>query len=164
MTAKALLDANPSQHWVEINEALTQNHNLCRCTGYIKIFEAIQWPQNGWPTVVQCYRPVSGADPTSGKSLIDPIAVDMVTEGISLATIFVMERMLHGKILWSAHPHARILSIDTTRSRIHAQAWWRSSPLKISPKEPGWVVVRDQPAIAATGCVIFGDIFGGCVC
>ena len=40
LTAKALLDGNPKPSRDEIREALAGN--LCRCTGYIKIFEAVE--------------------------------------------------------------------------------------------------------------------------
>ena len=40
LTAEALLQANPSPTRQEIAEAT--GGNLCRCTGYIKIFEAIE--------------------------------------------------------------------------------------------------------------------------
>ena len=38
--AKALLDSKPEPTRLEIREALSGN--LCRCTGYIKIFEAVE--------------------------------------------------------------------------------------------------------------------------
>ncbi len=41
MTAKALLDANPSPSQAEISEAL--GGNLCRCTGYGRIVQAVEW-------------------------------------------------------------------------------------------------------------------------
>lgn len=40
LTAKALLDQNPTPARAEIAEALSGN--LCRCTGYLKIFEAVE--------------------------------------------------------------------------------------------------------------------------
>jgi carbon-monoxide dehydrogenase small subunit len=39
MTAKALLDANPHPTEAEVREAIAGN--LCRCTGYVKIVDAI---------------------------------------------------------------------------------------------------------------------------
>ena len=40
LTAKELLEQNPSPSRAEIQEALAGN--LCRCTGYIKIYEAVE--------------------------------------------------------------------------------------------------------------------------
>lgn len=40
VTAKALLDANPHPSRPQIREALSGN--LCRCTGYLQIFEAVE--------------------------------------------------------------------------------------------------------------------------
>jgi len=40
VTAKALLDQNPHPTRDEIREALSGN--LCRCTGYLQIFEAVE--------------------------------------------------------------------------------------------------------------------------
>jgi carbon-monoxide dehydrogenase small subunit len=40
LTAKALLDDNPSPSRAEIRQALSGN--LCRCTGYTKILQAVE--------------------------------------------------------------------------------------------------------------------------
>jgi aerobic-type carbon monoxide dehydrogenase small subunit (CoxS/CutS family) len=40
LTARALLDTNPAPTRDEIKEALSGN--LCRCTGYLKIYEAVE--------------------------------------------------------------------------------------------------------------------------
>lgn len=45
LTAKALLDANPSPTRGEIAEALSGT--LCRCTGYQQIFEAVEAARDG---------------------------------------------------------------------------------------------------------------------
>ncbi|HZK29515.1 MAG TPA: 2Fe-2S iron-sulfur cluster-binding protein, partial [Clostridia bacterium] len=39
MSAKALLDKNPAPTETEVRQAI--DNNLCRCTGYVKIVEAI---------------------------------------------------------------------------------------------------------------------------
>jgi aerobic-type carbon monoxide dehydrogenase small subunit (CoxS/CutS family) len=41
MAAKALLESNPHANEMEIKEALAGN--LCRCTGYHKIIQAVAW-------------------------------------------------------------------------------------------------------------------------
>ena len=45
LTAKALLDKNPHPSREEINEALSGN--LCRCTGYTKIVQAVELAARG---------------------------------------------------------------------------------------------------------------------
>jgi len=40
LSAKALLDENPQPTTAEVKEALSGN--LCRCTGYVKIIEAVE--------------------------------------------------------------------------------------------------------------------------
>jgi carbon-monoxide dehydrogenase small subunit len=40
LSAKVLLDRNPNPSQREIQEAISGN--LCRCTGYVKIIEAIE--------------------------------------------------------------------------------------------------------------------------
>lgn len=44
MTAKAFLDENPSPSRDEIKEAISGN--MCRCTGYIKIVDALEMAAN----------------------------------------------------------------------------------------------------------------------
>jgi aldehyde oxidoreductase len=157
MTAKSLLDTNPHPTRGEIKKALTQNHNLCRCTGYIKIFEAIElaadrmaegrWQSNQAPAY----------DPAAGYPLIPEIARDMVTGKNQFSDDIVMEGMLHGKILWSAHPHANILSIDTKEAETMEGVVAVITAKDIPGKNQAGVVVRDQPAIAADKVRYIGD-------
>ena len=45
LAAKALLDSNPHPTEAEIRQGISGN--LCRCTGYVKIVEAIQAAARG---------------------------------------------------------------------------------------------------------------------
>lgn len=51
LTAKALLQENPAPTRDEIRTALSGN--LCRCTGYTKILEAVEMAVRGGPAVVR---------------------------------------------------------------------------------------------------------------
>ena len=110
LSAKALLDENPHPTEEEVKQAISGN--LCRCTGYHKIVEAIlgvnQTDQNEISKTTQ-HRVV-------GKQ-IPRIDANVKATGQAEFTVdIVLPRMLHGKILRSPYPHARILSIDTSRA------------------------------------------------
>src|ERR671924_397458 len=62
VTAKALLDANPHPSRDQIREALSGN--LCRCTGYLQIFEAVEAAIVG-PTFRSGVAPELKLGPTS---------------------------------------------------------------------------------------------------
>ena len=79
--------------------------NLCRCTGYRAIEDAL----NGITNVED-----AAAGTAFGRSLPAP-AGPQVVRGTARYTFDVaMEGLLHIKMLRSPHPHARILSIDKT--------------------------------------------------
>ena len=56
-----------------------------------------------------------------GKRPVRPDGTDKVTGRARYGADVMMGGMLHGKILRSPHPHARILSIDTSRAEAHPQ-------------------------------------------
>lgn len=110
LSAKALLDENPRPNEEEVKQAISGN--LCRCTGYHKVVEAIlgvtQTDQNEISKTTQ-HRVV-------GKRIPRVDANVKATGQAEFAVDVVLPRMLHGKILRSPYPHARILSIDTSRA------------------------------------------------
>lgn len=153
MAAKALLDANPHPSRAEIKKALTQNNNLCRCTGYVNILDAIQDAAERLEAGLHYMPP-----PKEGEQTV------LTRDGTGLATgatLFgddvYLEGMLHGKILWAAHPHAEILQVDTSAAEampgVHAVITARDIP----GKNQAGIVIRDQPAIAYNKVRYIGD-------
>ncbi|MFZ6990357.1 molybdopterin-dependent oxidoreductase [Curtobacterium sp. RRHDQ66] len=82
--------------------------NLCRCTGYRAISDALDGVRN---TVC------AGAGAAVGQSVAAPAAMRIVT-GNEEYTLDVRktEALLHLAVLGSPHPHARIVSIDTAEA------------------------------------------------
>ena len=68
MASKALLEANPEADSGEINEALSGN--LCRCTGYHKITQAVEWAAAKMrnPAAEPHHEHLFGSDPAGGEA------------------------------------------------------------------------------------------------
>lgn len=112
MGAKALLDQNPQPSREEIIDALAGN--LCRCTGYAKIIEAVEAAAGvGKPRE---RRPRLSTE-VVGHGMPRPDARAKVTgEAVFTADLY-FENMLHAKVLRSENPHARLLKVDTQRAK-----------------------------------------------
>ncbi|MBM4331407.1 MAG: 2Fe-2S iron-sulfur cluster binding domain-containing protein [Deltaproteobacteria bacterium] len=113
ISVKGLLDRLPSPTEEQIREALREN--ICRCTGYIKIIEAVKlaarWirrPEEMRSRVVETGLGRSAPD-LDGKAKIRGC--------LTFADDMYMEGLLYGKILWSRYPHAEILSLDTSLAK-----------------------------------------------
>ena len=113
VSATALLAKDPDPSMDAIREALSGN--LCRCTGYTKIYEAVRVAAEGGPR----HAPrVLGTAPEGFEVIGAPMrkgdAIAKATGRLAFTDDLVLPRMLHGKILRSPHAHARIVSIDTS--------------------------------------------------
>lgn len=119
MRIKSMLDENPDPDLEEIKEALTGN--LCRCTGYQKIFEAVEtskdYLKGKTPTVIE-YQPQKSAMNLSvvGKRLPKIDAPDKATGRAVYTDDIVLPNMIFGKLLLSPVPHAKIQSINTKKA------------------------------------------------
>ena len=112
ISTRALLDKNPNPTLQEIYDG--HQWNICRCTGHNAILRAIQ-QSAGQP--VPPPPAVKAPLAAISRPLPRPDAVDKVTgKGIYADDLYV-EGMLHAKTLRSQYPHARLLSIDTSRAR-----------------------------------------------
>lgn len=109
MTALDFLDENPSPSIDEIKEAISGN--LCRCTGYKKIIQAIDaYAQHEvMETVNDKFKMVG-----QGRPYIE--AVNKVTGTAEYADDFQVRNALYCKFLRSTHPHARIDHIDISEA------------------------------------------------
>jgi CO/xanthine dehydrogenase Mo-binding subunit/aerobic-type carbon monoxide dehydrogenase small subunit (CoxS/CutS family) len=81
--------------------------NLCRCTGYRAISDAIHGIGSAEADV---------AGQAFGASLRNPFDEGIVTGTARYTMDVVVEGLLHLKVLRSPHAHARILGIDKTRA------------------------------------------------
>jgi putative selenate reductase molybdopterin-binding subunit len=82
--------------------------NLCRCTGYRTIEDALDGKSN-----------VQDAEPGTafGRSLPAPAGPQVVTGKARYTFDVAMDGLLHIKMLRSPHPHARIVSIDSSAAQ-----------------------------------------------
>jgi 4-hydroxybenzoyl-CoA reductase alpha subunit len=113
LSAKALLTRSPDPTDAEMREALSGN--LCRCTGYTKIFEAVRLAARGLPRAAPILSgPAAEGFLVLGARGRKADAIAKATGEAVYADDIALPRMAHGKILRSPHAHARILSIDTS--------------------------------------------------
>jgi putative selenate reductase molybdopterin-binding subunit len=123
LAAKALLDRNPDPTEAEIREALSGV--LCRCTGYVKIVQAVRraaamlrgegvggvrLPQVITPPGIKSLKVVGQGEPkVDGVKLAAgrPVFADDVK----------LDGMLYGALLTSPYAHARIKRIDASKAR-----------------------------------------------
>jgi putative selenate reductase molybdopterin-binding subunit len=124
LTAKALLDRNPDPTEAEIREAL--GGVLCRCTGYVKIVQAVQ------RAAAMLRGEAVGQDDILPKVVTPPEMAELEVvgkgepkvDGVKLAAgraVFTddvtLDGMLYGALLTSPHAHARIARIDASEAR-----------------------------------------------
>jgi len=114
LTAKALIDNNPNPAEDEIREAL--GGTLCRCTGYTKIVEAIQHWQNYTNSSSTELDESESGHIAVGHRLPRKDALEKVTGRAKYTDDISLPNMLYGKILTSPLPHAKIVSIDTSKA------------------------------------------------
>jgi aldehyde oxidoreductase len=113
MAAKALLDANPNPTVDDIKQALRRN--LCRCTGYVKIIEAVQLAGRflRGETTPEAVRPTA-AQGVMGVSHPRPSAMAKACGTAYFTADYPIRGALELAVLRSSLPHARIVSIDAS--------------------------------------------------
>lgn len=120
LRTKSFLDENPNPSRENIKEALSGN--LCRCTGYTKIIEAVEtaseYLKGKEPKPIEFQPQKSAMNLTVvGKRLPKIDAPDKATGRAQYTDDIVLPNMIYGKLLLSPVPHAKIKSINTDKAK-----------------------------------------------
>jgi nicotinate dehydrogenase large molybdopterin subunit len=149
MAATAALRANPFLGDEEIKERL--GGNICRCTGYQKIFDAVELARD----VLNGRRPATALaeeEMTDGRYIGANVrrldAPSKVTGALKYAGDMVMPGMLHMQVLRSPHPHARIVSLDTSAAEAMDGVEGVITCADVPGEDGFGVFVHDQPVMA----------------
>jgi len=155
MKAEGLLARNPEPSRAEIERALAGN--LCRCTGYVKIVDAIELaagakrgepvPEPDWSGKVG-----SRTGRYQGRELAlgdKPYVNDLKAEG-----------MLQGAIRFSDHPRARVIRIDTAKAAGHPGVVAVATAGDVPGERTQGLITRDWRQLVAEGEVTsyVGDV------
>ena len=160
MRAKALYNTNRKPSRQEIIKAITPN--LCRCTGYVKIVDAIEaafsemhggetGTKNASALIGEPYPKYMAAETALGKrDFVD----DMYFEG-----------MVYGALKSSDHPRARVIRIDTSEA-LKAEGVIRIFTARDIPgAHKTGLIFKDWPLMIGEGEIIhyMGDVLAGVV-
>ncbi len=115
LAAKALIDVNNDPTPEEVKKAI--RGNICRCTGYVKIEKAILDCARYFREDLKIEN--NNVDPKLGERFIRPDALDKALGRGVYADDINIEGMLHLKVLRSAYPRAKVLSLDVSKAEQH---------------------------------------------
>jgi CO/xanthine dehydrogenase Mo-binding subunit/aerobic-type carbon monoxide dehydrogenase small subunit (CoxS/CutS family) len=158
MAAKALLDVNPDPSDDELREAL--RNNLCRCTGYVSILDAVHKAARMLASGIKIIDPPKSnikEDKVIGVSVIRKDSLPKVTGETKYADDLYEDDMLVGKVLWSAHPHAEIRRIDTSLAERMPGVRLVLTSKDVPGENRIGQMRRDQPALAEKKVRFIGD-------
>lgn len=115
MATKVLLDANPDPGITDIKKALRRN--LCRCTGYKKIIEAVELAGRfvRGETTPELVAP-KATDAMIGVSHPRPTSILKACGTAQFGADIRIQGALELAVLRSSVPHARIVSVDTSEA------------------------------------------------
>ena len=148
MAATSALRQNPQAGIEEIKERL--GGNICRCTGYTKIFEAVELARaviaGDQSEDVLAEEPVGTSYIGHNQRRIDAPA--RLSGRLKYAADIRMTDMLQMQVLRSPHAHARIVSIDTSEAEAMAGVACVITSEDVPGTDGFGVFVHDQPVMA----------------
>ena len=164
LSAKALLDANSNPGEAEIKKAIRPN--ICRCTGYKKIIEAIQIAARVFRENAAIPSPRFSGLLGEHMPRIDAAAKTLGTG--KYVDDLQFPGMLHASAVRSAYPRARVIKIDASAALAH-----KDCVAVLSAKDvPGNIkighleVISDYDVMIAEGGItrFIGDAIALVVC
>jgi xanthine dehydrogenase molybdenum-binding subunit len=153
--AAHLLRANPSPTRAEIAGALAEH--LCRCTGWIRVIDAIEWAARAQRGEAIPEPPATGG---VGARLPRYRARELALGGRPFVDDLRRDGMLFGAVVLSAHARARVLAIHTAAAREHPGVAAVVTAADVPGERWHGLIHSDWPAFVAIGeevrCV--GDV------
>jgi len=152
LTTKALLKETPYPSERQIREALYGN--LCRCTGYQQIFEAIRAVNDRDYFRRLLKHPYSVVVGFNG----DLLARDKVSGRLEYAADRGFSGQLFAQPVFSEHPHARVLSIETEKAAALPGVFRVLTSRDIPGKNRFGSIIPDQPVLVEDRVRCLGDV------
>lgn len=162
--AKNIITNNPNPTREEITKAIKPH--LCRCTGYVKIVDAVMLAaeklRNG--EEVQYVTGGMGVSAPKFQAYERAVGKPLFMDGLEF------EDMLHGALHFSAHPRAKVISIDTSEAEKFPGVVKVLTAKDVPGKRTIGMIVKDWDAYTAEGettryigdvlaCVVACDMF-----
>lgn len=148
---RALLNNTPAPSPERIRDAVYGN--LCRCTGYQQIIDAIRAVNDPDYKRYLLKRPHSGVAEFGS----DCLAVQKVTGTLPFACDYQSRNQLYGKVVWSEYPHASITGIDVSEASAQPGVVRILTHKDVPGKKTFGSIIPDQPALAWDRVRFTGD-------
>ena len=142
MKAEGFLAKHPQPTRDEIAHALLGN--LCRCTGYVKIIDAIELAAAGGPAAPSKTGLVGTRTPRFG-------AAELALGDRSFVGDLAVDGMLHGALRFSDHPRARVVRINTMRAAAYPGVVAVVTAADVPGDRVQGSIKRDWPQLVAEG-------------
>ena len=158
--AKILLETNPQPSRRDIIHAL--RFNLCRCTGYIKIIDAIELAAEHIRKNLELRLSSTGK---VGSSQPKYDAYDKAIGQSAFIDDIRIDGMLHGALKFSDHPRAKVLKIDVAAAGKIEGVVRVFTASDIPGERIIGVIHQDWPVMIAAGETTryIGDVLAGVV-
>ncbi|HPL28962.1 MAG TPA: molybdopterin-dependent oxidoreductase, partial [Anaerolineae bacterium] len=158
MAAKALLDVTPDPDDAAIRAALA--HNLCRCTGYVKVVAAVREAaalMRAGEAQVPRERAQALIAGGLGASAARLDGLERATGSLCYTADLNRPGQLYGRALRSRYPHAEVLSVDTARARQAPGVVAVFTAADVPGAKHHGTIVSDWPVLAVDRVRYVGD-------